>query len=272
MREAVRRGHARQQRRRHDRVRRTTPVGAALVQPPAEQPAHLVAAQHAVGRPAVRAAVARGHGHRAAVGVRVVGDHDVGVALDALLEREVHRAGLLGVREGDGREVGVGPELRRHHARRREPRAREGAQHDVAADAVHRGVGDRHVARRVGRARARRRRARYAVSTSSSRRVQPSPRGTSRTAPTASMHALISRVGGRHDLRAVAEVDLVAVVLRRVVARGDHDAGGARRGGGWRRRARASAAGAAARARACPAPSITSAVSCANASDLCRAS
>ncbi len=34
-------------------------------------------------------------------------------------------------------------------------------------------------------------------------------------------------VGGRHDLGAVAEVDLVAVVLRRVVRRGDHDAGDA---------------------------------------------
>ena len=35
------------------------------------------------------------------------------------------------------------------------------------------------------------------------------------------------RVGGRHDLAAVAEVDLVAVVLRRVVARGHHHAGDA---------------------------------------------
>ena len=34
-------------------------------------------------------------------------------------------------------------------------------------------------------------------------------------------------VGGRHDLAAVAEVDLVAVVLRRVVAGGDHHAGDA---------------------------------------------
>ena len=32
-------------------------------------------------------------------------------------------------------------------------------------------------------------------------------------------------VGGRHDLRAVAEIDLVAVVLRRIVRCGDHDAG-----------------------------------------------
>ncbi len=34
-----------------------------------------------------------------------------------------------------------------------------------------------------------------------------------------------SPVGGRHDLAPVAEVDLVAVVARRVVAGGDHDAG-----------------------------------------------
>ena len=32
-------------------------------------------------------------------------------------------------------------------------------------------------------------------------------------------------IGGRHDLRAVAEVELVAIVSRRVVARGDHYAG-----------------------------------------------
>src|SRR5699024_9922803 len=31
-------------------------------------------------------------------------------------------------------------------------------------------------------------------------------------------------VGGRHDLAAVAEVDLVTVVLRRIVRSGDHDA------------------------------------------------
>ena len=41
------------------------------------------------------------------------------------------------------------------------------------------------------------------------------------------MAAAISHVGGRGDLRAVAEVDLVAVVLRGVVARGDHHARGA---------------------------------------------
>src|SRR5207245_539475 len=35
-----------------------------------------------------------------------------------------------------------------------------------------------------------------------------------------------TRIGGRHDLRAVAQVDLVAVVLRRVVACRDGDTGG----------------------------------------------
>ena len=55
--------------------------------------------------------------------------------------------------------------------------------------------------------------------------VPPAPRGTSATEPTASIRAAIAGVGRRHDLAAVAEVDLVAVVLRRVVARGDHHAG-----------------------------------------------
>ncbi len=32
-------------------------------------------------------------------------------------------------------------------------------------------------------------------------------------------------VGRRHDLRAVSEIDLVAVVLRRIVRGGDHNAG-----------------------------------------------
>ena len=69
------------------------------------------------------------------------------------------------------------------------------------------------------------------------RAISPaSPSGTRASGPTARMAASISRVGRRHDLRAVAtgaaepatQVDLVAVVLRRVVAGGHHHAGAAR--------------------------------------------
>ena len=79
-------------------------------------------------------------------------------------------------------------------------------------------------------------------------------------------------VGRRHDLAAVAEVDLVAVVLRRVVAGGDHHAGDAAeladREGQQRRRQRPRE-----HAAPCsPAPVITSAVSRAKTSELWRAS
>ncbi len=50
----------------------------------------------------------------AAVGVRVVGDHQVGLDAAGEVEREVDRAGLLGVGERDGREVRVGLGLLRH--------------------------------------------------------------------------------------------------------------------------------------------------------------
>jgi hypothetical protein len=53
------------------------------------------------------------------------------------------------------------------------------------------------------------------------------PRGRSDGVPTAAIALGDLDVGRRHDLAAVAEVDLVAVVLRRVVAGGDHDAGDA---------------------------------------------
>ena len=66
-----------------------------------EQRADLVAAQHP---PAV---AGRDRG-RAPVGVRVVGDHQVGAVLRGQRQRQVHGARLLRVGEGDGREVRVG--------------------------------------------------------------------------------------------------------------------------------------------------------------------
>ncbi len=223
--EAVGGGHRREQRRRHDRVR-VDAARPALVQPPAEQPAHLVAAQHPVRRSAGGAAVARRHRDRAPVGVGVVGDHDVGVGVDALLEREVHRARLLGVGERHGGELGVGRELRGHHARRREAGEAQRLEHDVAAHAVHRRVGDPHLARGrrvhqrgdVGEVR-RQHVVAERLPAVAARHVAHRAHGVDRSADLG--------VGRRDDLGAVAEVDLVAVVLRRVVARGDHDAGGA---------------------------------------------
>ena len=71
------------------------------------------------------------------------------------------------------------------------------------------------------------------------------------------MAASISRVGRRDQLRAVAEVDLVAVVLRRVVAGGDHHPGRAAEvadGEGEHRRRQRAGAAPARRTRPRPAP------------------
>ena len=80
---------------------------------------------------------------------------------DGERHREVHRAGLLGVREGDGGEVGVGLLLLRRRRGRGEAGRLQHLQHRRAADAVQRGVDDVEVARAVGGER--RRRCRVAV-------------------------------------------------------------------------------------------------------------
>ena len=115
------------------------PVAEQMV---GEQRADLVAAQHppAVG---VR------HGGGAAVGVRVVGDHQVDAASRGQRGREVHRAGLLGVGEGHRREVGVGLLLLLHDERRREARGLQHLHDRGAADAVQRRVDEPEVARTV---------------------------------------------------------------------------------------------------------------------------
>ena len=61
----------------------------------------------------------------------------------------------------------------------------------------------------------------------SPRTVQPSPRGHVGQGPDRLDAGRDLGVGRRHDLAAVAEVDLVAVVARRVVAGGHHHAGDA---------------------------------------------
>ncbi len=184
-----------------------------------EQDADLVAGE---GPPPAGA----GHRDAEAIGIGVVGEDHVGAELAGQVEREVEGAGLLGVGEGDRREVGVGLGLGGHDGRGREPAAVEGSEDDIAADPVHRRVDDLDgpgvavepaaldhrqvglddsvveafdecVGRRGQRDRALRRRGDVLGD---------------------------DRVVGRDDLGAVAQVDLVAVVGGRVVARGDHDA------------------------------------------------
>ena len=102
----------------------------------------------------------------------------------------------------------------------------EHARRGLPPDAVHRRVDERAAARSARRRRARRSRATYSSTTASS---APS-RSRSSAAARASIGVAATRwiargdlgVGGRDDLRAVvvaAEVHLVAVVARRVVAR-----------------------------------------------------
>ena len=185
-----------------------------------EQRADLVAAQHP---PAVRA----GHGGGAPVGVGVVGDHDVGAGPLGERHREVHRARLLGVGERDGREVRVGlllllDDLRARRSRRsRAPAPPTRRRRRAAACRRCRG--------RAGRRRRGRRRCRGSGRRCPRASTVPgvAARARRRAGPTAAIRRGDLGVGRRHDLAAVAEVDLVAVVLRRVVARGHHHAGDA---------------------------------------------
>ena len=77
---------------------------------PPEEQSDLVAGQPPP--PAVGRLVGEGDGQP--VGVGIVGDHQLRAGLAGGLEREVHGAGFLGIRERHGREVAVGLELRRH--------------------------------------------------------------------------------------------------------------------------------------------------------------
>ena len=123
--------------RRGMRRRRARLRAARRARAPAEQQPDLVAAEPAPS------ALGVGVGHRdgEAVGIRVVGDDELGVRRARGLEGEIHRARLLGVRERDGRERAVGLDLRRHRRRARGSRRPRGrATSGLPADAVHRGV------------------------------------------------------------------------------------------------------------------------------------
>ena len=181
-----------------------------------QQSTDLVAAQHL---PAVRSR----YGDRAPVGVGVVRDHDVGLDLARQLHREVHRAGLLRVGERHGREVRVGLGLRDGHVGRLEARLLQRTDDRAAADAVQRRVDDGQVAGAVtGELDDR---CEVAVEDLVAENLAAGPAGdvADRTDGRDLRRDLL--VGRRHDLAAVAEVDLVAVVLGRVVARRHHHPG-----------------------------------------------
>ena len=164
-----------------------------------------------------------GYPDRAPVGVGVQRDRDVGRDVGGQGEQCVGGAGLLGVRERDGGEVGVRREL--------------------GADGVH--------VRRSRRAAASRRPPRRPPRAAGSgppapnrRRAAPRPRARCSARPDRSsagstgVRAIWSAerrgghrgfdlaVGGRDDLDAAVEVHLVAVVGRRIVRGGDLYPGG----------------------------------------------
>ncbi len=183
-----------------------------------QQGADLVAAEHP---PAVRAR----HGGRAPVAVGVVGDHQVGVLVLGERHRQVHRPRLLRVRERDGREVRIRLLLPRHDVRRLEAGRLEHLRHRGAAHPVQRGVDHREVTRPVAGQPGDG----VEVAVDDVLRQDLAGVRAGHVGQAADRGDPLGDlgVGGRHDLAAVAEVDLVAVVLRRVVAGGDHHAGDA---------------------------------------------
>ena len=75
--------------------------------PPAEQPAHFVAGEHAI-------ALGCWYPRCAPICIGVVGDDDVGTVRGGLGKCQVHRAGLLRIGEGHGRKARVRLELLRY--------------------------------------------------------------------------------------------------------------------------------------------------------------
>ena len=73
---------------------------------------------------------------RTSVGIRIVGDRDIGVAGLGQRHQQVHGARLFRVGEGHGRERRVRLRLGRHHRRFGEPGRLERGQRDLATDAV----------------------------------------------------------------------------------------------------------------------------------------
>ncbi len=213
-------GDAAQQRAGHDgfghrsRHRRTRATHA-FDGPPAEQGADLVAGEHSIGP--VRGADPRGR----PICVGVVGDDDVGVGRRSFSQGQIHGAGLLRIREVHGREAAVRRKLRGHRDRCGEPRPLRGPHEDLAADSVHGRIDGADIARarreeldRAGDVRIK--------DAPVERDVVVGRRNIGDRAHRGDARGDVG-VGGRHDLTAVTEVHLVAVVIGRIVRRRHHD-------------------------------------------------
>ena len=138
-------------------------------------------------------------------------------------QRQVERPGLLGIRTVDGGEVGIGLRLCGHDVRGRESGPLERGQGQRRADAVQRRVDDPDVARLGGGQRGQDRHEVGLGQLLPDRLAAVAERHVAERADRRDLRRDL-RVGRRRDLRPVAEVDLVAVVLRGIVARGHHHA------------------------------------------------
>ena len=163
---------------------------------------------------------------RAPVGVRVVGDDQVGLLAAGQRQRQVHRARAPPDWESHRRRSPgpARPARRPRAARRSRPRRTPPAPPRCPRRAC--AVCTTSTARAASPAapgrppppRSRRRPTRPAPGS-------PTDSSIARTEPTARIGGLDLGVHRRHDLRAVGGIDLVAVVLRRVVRGGHHHPG-----------------------------------------------
>ena len=199
-----------------------TGVGTADAAPQrvlAKQHTELVAAQH----PPLSI---DDRGNRTAVGIRVVRDHQVGADLLRLCQSQVDGAGFLWIREWHCRKPRIRVGLLGNHMGRRKPASLD--RPFRPASRPRRAVGCRPSAVRAAHLGYQ---GRDPIQIGGHQLLSEDCVGLgARHVVQAVLGDLLDpcgdlHVGGRHDLRAVAEIDLVAVVLRRIVRCGDHDAG-----------------------------------------------
>ena len=187
----------------------------------------------AVERGPIALGVARdGNRDADAIGVGIAGDDQVRPRASGLGDRRFERSGILRVGDVVGHvgEIAVGRALRCEDVDPAEARGCKHLRDRRLADAVQRRVDDRDVASMADRL-AHDRGDVGASTSSSTQTIEPSARasangfsGISRSEADATQAMMPAIVGG-NDLSARSAVTLEAIVRRRIVRGGDHDAG-----------------------------------------------